>query len=419
MLLSRYLARRAEAPTYRRRLSFEERMAELGLARDEGALSETWEGHLGGRRVRVVRFEDRMSDPPLVAEVSTAVPSGQLKVAIGDPEQTAIRGSRHIGDAEFDPWFEVEGDLEDLALLTPELRRTLRNVAHHARPRIQHGWVSLTGPASVDVDSRIAPMVALASLVETAALDASARIRRFAQDPDSGVRLRCLEMLSARPTNTITAAVARDRLDDPDPIVRTLAAVLVGDANRLVAIAQAPEHAPAVRRRAARALLETGSEAQKFAVATSLATGPTPLHKLAYDLVEALGNAAEPVLITLVGSPNAEVARGAAGVLGRIGTIRAIPALREFQSRTGQLEGPLRPELARAIQSMRITPSANRRKADAPTRPLTQAETDEQWLDDALLQEETATPAPKRERGRQPSQPSRFGRAPRDPRGRR
>jgi hypothetical protein len=412
VLLSRFLARRRRAPVYRRKVSFEDRMAELGLQAAEGSPIETWDGELDGRRMRIQRFEDRMSDPPLVLEVSTTIASGQLRVVIGDPEQTAIRGTRHIGDAEFDPWFEVEGELEDLALLTPEVRRTLRNVARNARPRLERGWLSLGGPASVDVDSRIAPMVAVATLLEAAAIEPTARIRRFAQDPDSGVRMRCLEMLSARPSTALTAAVARDRLDDPDPIVKTLAAVLSRDSSRLVSIVQAPENAPGVRRRAARALLETGSDEERFAAATALATGPTPLHKLAYDLCEPLGGAAEPVLITLVGSPNLEVAKGAAGILGRIGTIRSIPALREFQSRTGQLEGPLRPELARAIQSMRVTPSATRRKADAPTRPLSTAkpsDIDEQWLDDALLQDEPQDSASS------PRSAGRWGRTSREP----
>ncbi|MEQ1507977.1 MAG: hypothetical protein ABMB14_37460, partial [Myxococcota bacterium] len=339
-------APKRQAP--RRKVGFEERMRELGL----------------------VEVDDPMDDPPVVLEVSTVVPTGMLQVGIGDAEQTAVRGSRHIGDAEFDPWFEVEGELEDLALLSADVRRILRNVARNTRPRIASGWLTLSGPGNLDVDSRIAPMVAVASAIEAAAVgDPVSRIRRFAQDPDPGVRMRCLEVLSNRPPSPVASAVARDHLDDPDPIVRTLAAVLARDSSRLVSIAQSEDTPPGVRRRAARALLHTGSKEEQFAAATALASGPTPLHSVAYELCEPLGGVAEPVLIELVGSPNLDVAKGAAGRLAKIGTIRAIPALREFQERTGQLEGPLRPELARAIQSLRSTPSLPKR-TDEPTRPL-------------------------------------------------
>jgi hypothetical protein len=352
------------------RVGFEDRMADLGLqSTDEG----TWEGTIGSRRVRIVRTEDPSSDPPVLIEVSTTVPTGNLRVVIGDAEQTAIRGTRHIGDAEFDPWFEVDGEIEDLAVLSSDLRRTLRNVAKNARPRIEDGWLTLIGPGNIDINARLAPLVAAAMAIEAAAIEPSARVRRFAGDPDAGVRMRALEILSARPASSITALVARDRLDDPEPVVRTLAAVLAKDSARLVTIVQSGDAPPGVRRRAAKALQHTGSEEEQVAAASALATGPTPLHSVAYELCEPLGNVAEAVLITLVGSPNLEVARGAAGQLGKFGSIRAIPALREFQERTGQLAGPLRPELARAIQSMRpksnvgSSPSAPRARSDQET----------------------------------------------------
>jgi hypothetical protein len=344
------------------RVGFAERMADLGLLdTDEG----TWEGELGGRRIRIVRTEDASADPPVLIEVSARVPTGNLRVVIGDAEQTAIRGTRHIGDAEFDPWFEVDGEIEDLALLSSELRRTLRNVAKNARPRIENGWLTLSGPGNLDINARLAPLVAAASSIEAAAIEPSMRVRRFASDPDAGVRMRALEILSARPASAITSLVARDRLDDPEPVVRTLAAVLAKDSARLVTIVQSGDAPPGVRRRAAKALQHTGSEEEQVAAASALATGPTPLHSVAYELCEPLGNVAEAVLITLVGSPNLEVARGAAGQLGKFGSIRAIPALREFQERTGQLAGPLRPELAQAIKSMR--PKSNVGSSPRPT----------------------------------------------------
>lgn len=406
LVTRRLVARRGRQPV-RRAVDFDQRMAELGMHHD----GDGWDGQLGGRRVRVVRYEDRKADPPTGLEISTVVPTGQLRVTMSDPELTAIRGSRHIGDAEFDPWFEVEGDLEDIALLTAEVRRAMRNVAKHIRPRIERGWVTVTGPGNADIDTRFAPLVAVASALETAATEPNARIRKFAGDPDSGVRIRCLEMLSSRPASSLSSAVARDRLDDDEPVVRTLAAVLARDSARLVTIAQSADQAAAVRRRAARALMQTGTKDEQMAAATALAAGPPPLHSLAYELCEPLGEDAEPVLITLVASPNDEVARGAAGMLGKVGSIRAIPALREFQSRTGEL-GPLRPELAKAIKAVsssmasgmsgpsslsspgrhpRSIPPAPSPKADEPTRelpPRGRRGPDEAWLDDVALEDE-------------------------------
>ena len=357
------------------RVRFEDRMADLGL---QPVRSGMWEGDIGGRRTRIVKLEDPSAEPPLVLEVSTPVPTGSLRLFIGDAEQTAIRGSRHIGDEEFDPWFEVDGEIEDLALLSSDLRRTLRNVAKNARPRIEDGWLTLTGPGNIDINARLAPLVAVASAIEASAIESTARVRRFAQDPDAGVRMRALEILSARPGSPVTAAVAKDRLDDPEPVVRTLAAVLAKDAARLVGIVRSDDAPPGVRRRAAKALQHTGSSEDQVAAATALAAGPTPLHSVAYEMCEPLGNAAESVLIALVASPNMEVARGAAGQLGKVGTIRAIPALREFQERTGQLSGPLRPELAKAIQAVRPKSNPSSRSSQQetiiPARSLGRAE---------------------------------------------
>lgn len=350
-------------------------MADLGMEFVDG----TYAGTIDGRQIRISRYEDTASDPPLVMEVSTTVPTGRLTLGIGDSEQTAIRGVRHIGDENFDPWFEVDGELEELALLTAEVRRTLRNSARNTRPRIGVGWLTMIGPGNTDIDSRLAPLVAVASAIQTAAVEPNARVRRFSQDPDPGVRMRCLEILSARPASPLTVSVARERLDDPDPVVRTLAAVLAKESGRLVTIVQS-DAPPGVRRRAARALLQTGSKEEQLAAATALAAGPAPLHPVAYELCEPLGGVGEPVLIALVASPNMDVAKGAAGKLGKIGSIRAIPALREFQDRTGQVAGPLRPELAQAIQSMRGKPSIPPRGlpagfsadqiSDEPTREL-------------------------------------------------
>lgn len=360
----------------RSHIGFEERMADLGME----AIDDGYSGTIDGRPIRVIRFEDPASDPPLVMEVSTTVPTGRLTLGIGDSEQTEVRGVRHIGDESFDPWFEVDGEIEELALLTADVRRTLRNAARNTRPRIGVGWLTMSGSGHADIDARLAPLVAVASAIQEAAIDPSTRIRRFSQDPAPGVRMRCLEILSARPASPLTVSVARDRLDDPDPVVRTLAAVLAKESGRLVTIVQSDDAPPGVRRRAARALLQTGSKEEQLAAATALAAGPAPLHPIAWELCEPLGAGGEPVLIALVASPNMDVAKGAAGKLGKIGSIRAIPALREFQDRTGQVAGPLRPELAQAIQSMRPKPSGSPRSlpagfsaeqiSDEPTREL-------------------------------------------------
>jgi HEAT repeat protein len=161
-------------------------------------------------------------------------------------------------------------------------------------------------------------------------------------------------MLQSRGQSPLAISIAKARLEDADPTVRTLAAVILKDSQRLVSIATSAEQPAGVRRRAARALMQTGSEADKMEVAKSLATGPAPLHSLAFELSASLGGAAEPVLIQLVGSSNQDVARDAAGRLAKTGSIKAIPALREFQERTGALDGvAVKKELAAAIKSIR------------------------------------------------------------------
>src|SRR5262245_28405688 len=85
------------------RTALDERLHDLGFRGGGGR----WEGRTWGRPVRITVLDDPHSDPPVVLEVSTPVPTGDLAVHIDESEHSAQEVlTKRLGDHAFDEWFE-------------------------------------------------------------------------------------------------------------------------------------------------------------------------------------------------------------------------------------------------------------------------------------------------------------------------
>ena len=208
-----------------------------------------------------------------------------------------------------------------------------------------------------DPDLRYAAAEALAAL---GAKEAIPSLMRCLADPHQGVRWKAAEALARMGTGALPAVAAA--LENPDPDVRWRAAVVLGDvggAGAAEALVRAlRDEDRYVRSRAEQALgrigpdavgpllglLEHGDSRSRQAAAAALgwtrdpaAIGPLvaalgdddpALGEAASAALESLGAPAVDSLVEALAHPQAGIRERAAGILGRLGDPRAVPALR-------------------------------------------------------------------------------------------
>ncbi|MEQ1500747.1 MAG: hypothetical protein ABMB14_00885 [Myxococcota bacterium] len=296
-----------------------------------------WEGRIRGRRVRwTLREVAYAAGPRLQLAVGTPVPTGNLALTHRTMDYGAVPPELElplgrIGDPEFDVRFFIHADLEHLSLLTPPVRKALLTAGSDAEPRIRSGWLWLDHPATRalgdSAGARIDALFAVATALDEVQAEVEHRVRRLSQDPIARVRGRALEMLAVRGASDFTSWIAKPLLNDLDPTVRVRAAETLGDAEQLGALIGDRTLGAAVRRRAATALSGVGTPSDRLAAAKVLARAPAALPDLALDLCRGLGETAEGVLIELVQSDVATVARRAVGQLAHTGSARSLVIL--------------------------------------------------------------------------------------------
>lgn len=298
------------------RLALEERLQALGFRRNGGR----WDGYAWGRPLRVTMIDDAREP---VLELATPVPTNTLLVRIGESESSEREAMQNrLGDPPFDRWFEVAGVGDDLSMLDASVRRAMCNAALRARPHLERGLLVLHGAGVGDLDETLAPMMGIAT-----ALDAAAKVpprqrmaALLAKDPAPLVRLRFLEFLASQVGGPDLVSLARGALTDPDPSVRTHAAILLSDTPRVLEVAKLESAPYRARRRAGKYLLERGSDGERLEAAMALAHGPPKVHPVAFELAVSIaggGRAVEGVLQVLAASSVQEVAREAMARLPR------------------------------------------------------------------------------------------------------
>jgi hypothetical protein len=219
-----------------------------------------FEGRAHGRRVRwSLRSVDYDDGPRLQLAFGTPVPTGQLGLTHRTMSYGAVPPDLELplcrlGDAEFDVRFFAHADLEHLSLLTPSVRRALLHAGDDAEVRIRSGWLWMDHVATealmTTASTRMDWLFKAASAFEGVQAEVEQRVRKMTQDPVARVRERLLDMLQARGASEFTSWIARTLIDDLDPSVRARAAEVLGDPERLSALARDAAVPEAVRKRA-------------------------------------------------------------------------------------------------------------------------------------------------------------------------
>ena len=370
-----------------------------------------WEGTVDGRRVRwSLRPVETETGSRLQLAMGTPVETGQLALT----HRTMAWGAElpefelpecRLGDAEFDVRFFVHADLEHLSMLTPTVRRALLGAAGDGELRIRNGWMWLDQLASIplarEAESRIQAMLAAARAIDEVPAEVEHRVRWLSQDPLPRVRITALELLAARGASDFTSWIARPLLTDTDPRVRTRAAEVLGDGERLLELASDEQAAVELRARAGRALDAVGSSAERLAAAEYLARAETAaaarkgaspasaLQEAAIDLCATIGEESETVLLSLVDSGDGMVSRKAVALLGRFGSARSLVALQGLVD--GSDRPLLRTEANAALEAMRSRSAASRRgvRSTPPAESRTHAPSGTPRRGSRLTQERT------------------------------
>lgn len=157
-------------------------------------------------------------------------------------------------------------------------------------------------------------------------------------EPEEGVRLRTLRYLlrdfREHPATEKTLLALRD---DPSIEIRLEVAIARGEAGRktLLALVTDPATPDELAARAARALgTNLPSEVAEATLGRSLEQGRSELAQACLEALGTLGRAdCEELLVAALSSQREDVALTAAHALGRLGTVAAVPVLRELEER--------------------------------------------------------------------------------------
>lgn len=345
-------------------------------------------------------------------ETLRGLPYGLVRVRI-DGLARGVRASRagsRAGGATIDARDVTVGDpvFDDAVLLqgvpatvrglfgSRARERALRAFAIDARIHVAEGVLvaeidELT-ERSASLEAKVRVLLELAHALEPGAADEQRLGEILRGDPHPGVRAVALETLGQIASRPRARDVLRGVLKDGPPGFRLQAAIALGDEGRpsLHALAADPavddvvssaavtalgghvtfsraapllERAVAgVRPQTAAALLKVmgrGGAAEAETIAAVLARldagqATDRAAAIAQAAVEALAATgaptAEPALLRALASAATGVALAAAEGLGRIGTVAAVPALRDAEERGGALRAATRQAIA-AIQS--------------------------------------------------------------------
>lgn len=247
------------------------------------------------------------------------------------------------GDALFDSTIALYGDeVEILAIFNPGNRRAALDLYVGAPFSLKAGRLTLLRSGLVDrpalMEIAVRRLVGWANLLDVDPALIPARLAQAAtDDPEAEVRRRSRNALLTRFTGTpFAASIARDALDDDDPIIRLRAAMALGDEKleSIIQCVQSIRLAMSVRLMAFEYLVDHAPPTVVMPLASSL------LHEPGEDVATALcetlwrvdHDAVPPILARLLGdvkqrSMSEPVAIAAAGALGRCGTVEEVPAL--------------------------------------------------------------------------------------------
>jgi hypothetical protein len=261
-----------------------------------------------------------------------------------------------IGDPSFDAEYYVQGRAPlALALLDPETRRRLA--------ALLRGRVALAGRGPIEVDPSLSDGILevrvkesgfsdkrervpeiLAGVLEVAQrlvapADVAARIAsNLRAEPEAGARLRGVLMLSREfPHHAATRAALLAAREDASEEVRLRAGMALGEEGRGTLV-DLVERAGTDDSCAARAIAALGERlpAERAEAALRRALGGAGRPQTAQACLEALGRLGRPehegLILDALRHEDAQVAVAAARALGGVGTVAAVPPLREATS---------------------------------------------------------------------------------------
>lgn len=279
--------------------------------------------------------------------------------------ESLASGGLRLGVPGFDGAFRITGDVKlAIALLDPATRRLMMELFHPPLPQGEEWrafWSASLGDDRLSIVLRfpftLAPEELRERLVRTLspALELAQRLAKpedllariasnLPAEPEPGLRLRSVRMLAQAPRGHEAAKAAlRAALEDADEEVRLEAALACGPAGHptLKALAANSTISEPTQVRA----VNTLGAALSVAGIVALLETPWVAERagLVAALVESLGRpnrlgepgtaAAEGLLTVLLPSAQLPLAATTAVALGNLGTVAAVPALREAESR--------------------------------------------------------------------------------------
>ncbi|MCC6621936.1 MAG: HEAT repeat domain-containing protein [Deltaproteobacteria bacterium] len=240
-----------------------------------------------------------------------------------------------VGDPAFDRALRVRGaDADLLAVLDEGTRDAVRSAVGLGWTFDRGTWKrKVSGYATSELDSMIERAVSLGRRFAMPASERPARLRqRATSDPFPKIRRRALELLVPHAAGGETRAALATAVDDPDPGVRLVAALALGDVTRVAPLVQERDDAVALAALAALAERFPDHPASAAALDALRDAAPRRAWQVRARLLDALAQVrrpwAEAHAIEALGDEEDDVRLAAARALGQVGTIaRAVPAL--------------------------------------------------------------------------------------------
>jgi hypothetical protein len=313
-------------------------------------MSDTEEGYRGNLDGWPLRYHPSSGWGAEVA-VGTLVVYHEGLCAAGSDTRT--------GDPAFDQRFTVWGDMTDVARLTAPVRAQLLYLLRE-RPqtplRIEGGCVWVASPRLHPLDRALA--IEVARLLSRGLSDPYKRLQHMAtQDPSPLVRKQALGAV-ARQHPELVQDLAALLLRDADPVVRAHAALVLRAPGELCWVATQRGLPRELRWSAATTLLDVGDPAQRLWVGERLAregalgAGAAGLERQGVTLLQSVGPQGESALLSLLPVADGELLRYVVAVLGEVGSIAAVPALRARQAELSLLQNGLLAAIDHAIQKI-------------------------------------------------------------------